>query len=106
MMEQIWDGILERFGQDVILRGEEDAACKAIVQPLLDQKTQQEVPGPLGTGRKDLFRYIGPAGYPIGPDTIVEWNGQDYRVQSAHLLGEGVCPYWRAVLYPRDEVEL
>ena len=47
---------------------------------------------------------MGPAGAPLDLDTVVEWKGREYRVQSAHRMGEGVCPHWWAMLFPRDEV--
>lgn len=102
-MERMWADILERFGQDVVLRGTETAACKAMVQPLLDRGAEQETASPLGLGRQDWFRYLGPAGYRLDLDTVVEWKGKEYRVGSAHLMGEDICPHWRAVLYPREE---
>lgn len=104
MMERLWRDILERFGQDVVLRGAETAACKAMIQPFLGRGAEQEVPSPLGRGRQDRFRYLGPAGHPLDLDTVVEWKGENFRVESVQLVGEGVCPHWRAVLYPRDEV--
>ena len=104
MMEWMWNHILDRFGHAVTLRGGEEAvSLRALVQPVLDQGREQETAGPLGLGRQDRFRYMGPAGYPLDLDTIVEWNGREYRVQAAHLVGEGVCPHWWAVLYPREE---
>lgn len=104
-MERMWGDILDRFGQDVVLReGEQAVPLRALVQPLLERGEDQEVPSPLGLRRQDRFRYMGPAGHPLGPDTLVEWKGKDYRVRSAHLAGEGICPHWWAVLYPRDEV--
>lgn len=107
MIARIWDNILNQYGQDVILRkGEEETSLRAIVQPYPDSRNDQEVHSPLGLGRQDRFRYLGPAGCPVGPDTVVEWKTEQFRVQSAHLVGEGVCPYWRAVLYPREEAVL
>lgn len=108
-MERIWDDILRRFGQPVVLKQNgRTTALQALIQPLSaqSQSQEQERPGPLGLGRRDLFRYMGPAGCPLELDALVEWQGRDYRVQSAHLVGQGVCPYWRATLYPRDEVGL
>lgn len=103
-MERMWSDILKRFGQDVVLRDQRgDAAVRALVQPCLDRGKDQEVPGPLGLGQQGRFRYMGPASHPLGPDTVVEWKGQEYRVRSAHLIGEGVCPYWWATLYVREE---
>ena len=104
-MDRMWDEILERFGQEVTLRsGGKACTVRALVQPCLDRSGAQEVPGPLGRGRRDRFRYMGPAGHPLDLDTVVEWKGKEYRVGSAHLMGEHICPHWRAVLYPREEV--
>ena len=106
MMERMWGDILARFGQEVILRkGEEAVSLRALIQPVLDRGEEQEAASPLGLKRQDRFRYMGPAGHPLNLDTLVEWKGRDYRVQSARLVGEGVCPHWWAVLYPRDEVK-
>lgn len=105
MMEGLWSDILDRFGQDVTLRKKEgDVTLRALIQPWLERGIQQEIPGALGLGRQDRFRYFGPARHSLDLDTVVEWKGKDYRVQLAQLAGEGVCPHWRAVLYPRDEV--
>ena len=104
MMEQMWNDILERFGQDVTLRGAEgDVSVKALVQPCLERSREQEIPGPLGLERRERFRYMGPAGHPLDADTVVEWKGRNYWVQSAHLVGEGVCAHWWAILCPREE---
>ena len=104
-MDRMWDEILECFGQEVTLRsGGKACTVRALVQPCLDRSGAQEVPGPLGRGRRDRFRYMGPAGHPLELDTAVEWKGRKYRVQSTHLMGEGVCPYRWAILCPGDEV--
>ena len=58
---------------------------------------------PSSMERRERFRYLGPAGRPLDLDTVVEWKGKEYRVGSAHLMGEDICPHWRAVLYPREE---
>lgn len=106
-MEQTWKGILRRYGQTVTLRrGEDSISLRAFIQPALDRGKRQEVPGPLGLGRKDRFLYLGPGEHPLNTDTLVEWDGRELRVQSAHLVGENICPHWWAVLYPRDEVVL
>jgi len=105
MMERMWNDILKRFGQQAVLRsGESEVPVKALIQPCLTREREQQAPTPMGLGRQDLFRYMGPAEHPIRLDTLVEWKGREYRVQSAHLVGERVCPHWWAILYPRDEV--
>ena len=103
-MERDWNGILARYGQEVVLREKgADTPLRAFVQPALDRGKDQRAPTPLGLGRQDRFLYLGPAAHPIGMDTLVVWKDREYRVQSAHLTGEGVCPHWWAMLYPRDE---
>ena len=107
MMKRLWSGILERFGEDVVLRGSEAGPpVRALVQPLLERGEEQEAPGPLGWERRDRFRYLGPAEHPLDLDTVVEWNGKEYRVRRAHFVGAGVCPHWWAVLSPREEAAL
>lgn len=104
MMERMWSEILERFGQDVVLHGEEgDVALRALIQPVLDRSRDQEIPGPLGLERQERSRYMGPAAHPVGLDTVVEQGGRAYRVLSAHLVGDRVCPHWWAMLCPREE---
>ena len=103
-MEQEWKGILARFGQEITLRKDgEERLIRAFVQPAMDRSGDQEVPTPMGLGRQDRFLYLGPADHPLDLDTLVVWKGQEYRVQAAHRMGEGVCPHWWAMLYPRDE---
>lgn len=106
-MEREWQGILARYGQPVTLtRGTERVETRAFVQPALDRGRDQESPSPLGLGRQDRFLYLGPAGHPLDRDTLVEWNREQYRVRTAHLVGTGVCPHWWAMLYPREEAAL
>ena len=103
MMERLWNGILDRFGEDVVLRRDgTDTPVRALVQPCLERSGAQELPGPLGLERQERFRYLGPVRHPLDLDTAVEWRGREYRVQWAQLAGEGVCPHWWAVLRPRE----
>ena len=67
-------------------------------------REDQEAHGALGMERRERFRYLGPVRTPLDLGTVVEWKGRQLRVSSVQLVGEGVCPHWRAVLYPRDEV--
>ena len=107
MMERLWSGILNRFGEGVTLHaGEVEASTEALVQPCLERSGMQEVPGPAGLERREQFRYLGPALYPLDTDTVVEWRGKKYRVRRAQLVGQGVCPHWWAVLEPREEAAL
>lgn len=103
-MVRLWNSVLEQFGQEVALRKKgAEVTARAIIQPVLDQGEDQEVHGPLGLERKGRFRYLGPARCPVDLDTTVVWGGREFWVRSAHLVGEGVCPYWWASLYPREE---
>lgn len=106
MMEREWRGILNRYGQQVILyRGEEEVPLRALLQPVLEEHNDQQLPTPLGMSRQERLLYLGPPDQMLDLDTLVECGGQQYRVSNAHRVGRGVCPYWWAVLYPRDEVE-
>ena len=99
MMERLWSGILNRFGEGVTLyAGAVEASTEALVQPCLER--------PAGLERREQFRYLGPALYPLDTDTVVEWRGKKYRVRRAQLVGQGVCPHWWAVLEPREEAAL
>lgn len=107
MMEREWQGILSRFGQQVTLcRGEERVSLKALLQPVLEEGTSQWQPTPLGLGSQEKFLYLGPPDQSVDTDTLVEYEGREYRVSRAHRVGDGVCPYWWAALYPRGEVTL
>ncbi len=104
MMQRLWEDILKRFGQRVTLcAGEREAPVQALIQPCLEEQREQETAGPLGLERQERLRYMGPADCPLDPDTLVVWKGREYRVQSAHLVGERICSHWWAILRPRDE---
>lgn len=104
MMQRLWEDILKRFGQRVTLRsGEREMPVQALIQPCLEEKREQEAPGPLGLERQDRLRYMGPADCHLDLDTLVVWKGREYRVQSARLVGERICSHWWAILRPRDE---
>lgn len=104
MMDRQWKNILARYGRQVTLhRAQGDVPVRAFVQPVPERRRDQEVPDPLGYARQDSLVYLGPGEHPVDLDTTVECGGRDYRVRSAHRMGEGVCPYWWAWLYPREE---
>ena len=107
MTGRIWRTILEQYGQQVTLcRDGEETAVKALVQPRREWDRAQQVPGPEGLRRQDRFLYLGPPGQPLDWDTRVKWQGLELRVLSAHQAGQGVCPYWRAVLTPGEGAAL
>ena len=104
-MEREWRGILNRFGQQVILyRGEKEIPLRALLQPVLEQGKAGQLPTPLGVSCQEKLLYLGPPDQVLDLDTLVEYRGRQYRVSNAHMVGQGICPYWWAVLYPRDEV--
>ncbi len=105
MMEREWQEILRQYGQRVLVRrGEEQVSLRAFLQPVLEKGAPQQEPTPLGLGSRERFLYLGPPEQPLELDSFVQWQGREYRVQNTHKVGEGICPYWWAVLYPRDEV--
>ena len=105
MMEREWRRILNRFGRQVILyRGEDPVPLRALVQPVLEKDGAGQLPTPLGLSGQEKLLYLGPDDQPVGLDTVVECGGRQYRVQNSHMVGRGICPYWWAVLCPRDEV--
>lgn len=105
-MERAWQEILRRYGQPVTLRrGEEETALRALLQPIRDRSGEQETPTPLGLAPGERFLYLGPGEHPLDRETLVRWQGEELRVQTARRMGAEVCPHWWAVLYPRDEVE-
>lgn len=100
MMDWEWRAILGRYGQEVALcsQGAEQITVRAFIQPVLEKKEEQVVPGPLGRRREERFLYLGPADMPLTAGVSrVERGGQTYEVQTAHLVGES---HWWAVLRP------
>ena len=107
MMEREWRGILNRYGQQVMLyRGEEAVPLRALLQPVLEESKTQQLPTPLGLSSQEKLLYLGPPDQTVDVDSLVECQGRQYRVRNAHKVGQGACPYWWAVLCPRDEVTL
>ena len=74
MMERLWSGILNRFGEGVILyAGAVEASTEALVQPCLERSGMQEVPGPQGWSGGSSFAIWGPPCTPL--IRIRWWNG-------------------------------
>ena len=107
MMDREWRGILAKYGQDVTVcqnREEAGVVLRAFLQPVLEKKTPQTLPTPLGRRREDRFLYLGPPDTPLTAGlSLVRWMGQDYEVQSAHPVGTRSVSHWWAVLRPRDK---
>lgn len=106
-MDREWKAILSRYGQTVTIRPDgtqEGLERRAFLQPVLDRGTAQSVPTPLGRRREDRFLYLGPGDIPLTAGlSLVDWQGRDYEVQSAHPVGAGQTNHWWAVLRPRDK---
>ena len=107
MMDREWRAILNRYGQQVLVRpgaGGEEVPLRAFLQPVLDRSRGQEVPSPLGLRREDRMLYLGPGDQPLtAGESRVTWGKRDYDVQSAHRVGDS---HWWALLRPRDKEEL
>jgi hypothetical protein len=107
MMDREWKAILSRHGQTVtLINGAEKRSLRAFLQPVLD-KGEGERPSPLGLRREDRYLYLGPAEEPLTVgETLVEWQGRQYEVSSAHPVGASSTHHWWAVLLPREEAVL
>lgn len=87
--------ILERYGQQVTLRGE---TIRAFIQPEVSR--QEAVPGErtaIGWTDERLWRYIGTE--PVEPGDVLSWEGLALRVRSsrAYALGRR-AHHWQAFL--------
>lgn len=96
--------LLDRYGQTVILQKDSgEQIGKAILQPLREKDTEQEMPAAVGLCRGDRFLYLGQAELTLeaGTDMRVLWNGQGYRIRSAQpvYVGEKIS-HWQAYLTP------
>ena len=99
-----WHVILARYGQSVTVfpkSGDGSAETRAFVQPLAERGEDQRVPSPLGLRREDRFLYLGPGEVPLEEGGRVRLGQEDYVVQAAHSIGQGL--FWQGVLRPVDE---
>lgn len=106
-MDRAWRALLDRYGRQVAVTRREDGQTRqtaAFLQPLLEERTGQLAPSPLGLRREDRFLYLGPPDVRLTPGDRVDWGGQAFWVQSAHPVYIGGQPshQW-AVLRPRDK---
>jgi len=105
-MDREWREILRRYGQTVTVYGGDGQGreVRAFLQPVLENRTEQLTPSPLGLRREDLALYLGPKDVPlVARESRVTWRGRDYDVQSAHPVGPGDGHHWWAILRPQDE---
>lgn len=108
MTGQEWKAVLARYGQRVTVRsaqGGPGETVRAFLQPVAEEKVDQQVPSPLGVRREDRFLYLGPADVPLADGGRVEYAGRQYVVQSAHPVGAGREWHWWGILRPMDREE-
>lgn len=103
-MRELWEQVLERYGQRVTLvreGGETDV--RAFFQPL-EEKKAEETPSPLGVAPVGKYLYLGPAGEDLEDVREMAWNGRDFRLlrRREYWVG-GEKVYWWAVMEERDE---
>jgi len=96
MDEQIWKGLLERYGQRLELRREgETAPVRAFFQPV-GEKKDGSVPTPAGTRPEGKWLYLGPADVQIREGDAVVWQGGTFLARRAReiAVGESVLYRW------------
>ncbi len=100
-MNGVLSGILRRYGQSVAL--EDGGQALAFVQPILE-RSEQELPTPLGRRRTDRFLYLGAPELELRCGMGLTCGGKGYRVCCAQPIRVGTqISHWWAVLRPEDE---
>lgn len=107
-MRARFEGLLERYGQKVLLRRREDGAeisVRAFVEPVLRQREEPSAaPTPLGAASGQRWLYIGRGGQDLRMGDWVDCGGLRLVVQEAcAVCWQDEVFYWRAVLRPRKE---
>lgn len=78
MDEAAWLGILEQYGQQVLLcRGEEKRQIRAFFQPVRERKAGEE-PTPLGVAPRGKYLYLGPMEESLEDVERLEWRGKGF----------------------------
>ena len=107
MVERDVAYILSQYGQNVRVytpKTPGGEVVRALVQPMREKGTEQSVPSPLGRVKQDRFLYLGPSGTEMDETSRVEWNGECFRVRSAHSVRVGgSVTHWWAVLSRRAQ---
>lgn len=105
MNSQVWEAMVEQYGQRVTLRrGEEDKECKAFFQPVRENKPG-ELPSPLGAGPEGLYLYLGPAGEELENVGEILWQGKAFEILRHRAVPVGEETFYRwAVCREWDEV--
>lgn len=104
------DGILARYGQDVVLTDRDSGEARdvrAFVQPILKKREDPGVQAtPLGAVSRERWLYIGSGAAPLRPGDGVACGGMRLRVQESRAVpwGGGTLYYW-ALLRPGKETE-
>ncbi len=101
----VWQGILEKYGQQVtLLRGEERTEVRAFFQPVAE-KAAGEVPTALGVAPAGKWLYLGPSGEELNGVTGLLWHGRRFRLlrHRGFPVGDTVAYRW-AIAEEEDEV--
>ena len=80
-----WETVLRRYGSRVTVEGE---TVQAILQSVRDNAPQLP-PTPIGMSREERVLYLGPASRPLSPRETVLWEGAEYEVRTARIVGDG-----------------
>jgi len=104
------EGILARYGQDVVLTDRdsgEERATRAFVQPVLKKREGLSAQAtPLGAVSLERWLYIGSGALALRPGDGAACGGLRLRVQEARSVPwNGGTLYWWAVLRPEKEAE-
>jgi len=104
-----FEKILARYGNPVTIlpEGKEPGMkAMALLQPVRD-KHRQEIPSPLGWGKRERWLYLGEPDVPLqaGENGFVRAeDGREFEIYSARRvdLGKQTCHWW-GILVPREE---
>lgn len=99
--------ILRRFGQQVILRPDEEAvAARAFLQPVTRRDERMpETMMELGSIDGRLWLYLGTEEAVDGD--AIRWNGREFRVRSSRpwYVGEELLYWWAALEQAKEAAE-
>ncbi|MBU5436017.1 hypothetical protein [Pseudoflavonifractor sp. MSJ-37] len=101
MTGNVLNGILRRYGQT--LTRESGGEGLVFLQPILE-RTEQEMPSPLGRRRTDRFLCLSGPELALRCGERVESRGERYRVCGGQPIQVGArTSHWWAILRPEDE---
>lgn len=96
MDEEIWKGLLERYGQRVSLATEDGRVpVKAFFQPLRERE-EGSAPSPVGVRPVGKYLYLGPADVPVEEGEELRWDerGFVFRRVRKKPVGERTAYWW------------